>query len=121
MFFISTSFIIMWYIIRVKTGIYCICGLHCLQLFATRDSSGGRAVDCSVFSMTSIGHWFDSGSRERFSSGNQSKYMLVRMSSPKVWCIRTRPSQHSMFVNKIITVISITPRLLLLECIKQHK
>jgi hypothetical protein len=31
----------------------------------TRDSSVGRAVDCRV-TLTSIGHWFDSGLRDIF-------------------------------------------------------
>ena len=32
----------------------------------SRDSSVGRAVDCSGLKLKSIGHWFDSGSRDLF-------------------------------------------------------
>jgi hypothetical protein len=32
-------------------------------MITTRDSSVGRAVDCRV-TLTSIGHWFDSGLRD---------------------------------------------------------
>ena len=46
------------------------------QLDRSRDSSVGRAEDCSGTRLASLGHWFESGSREVFSSFFKSNYIL---------------------------------------------
>ena len=41
--------------------------VNCSQIFHPLDSSVGRAEDCSRKMQTSLGHWFESGSRDIFS------------------------------------------------------